>query len=269
LQAAAANVAALNAAVPGPGSTTTPDAGTAAAATLAAGGARAAVPNTTVPASSLYRPATALNARFLIETDPRFTNQRQWLASDYLLQALNIDPAAITKRLGDGFYEQQLIREQVAQLTGQRFLDEHRSDEAQYRALLDAAATAAQAHALVPGIALTAAQMAQLTSDIVWLVEQDVVLADGSKTRALVPQLYVRPREGDVTGAGSLIAGRTVDIQIEGDLANGGAIAGRRLVNIAADNITNDSGRIGANTVVLDAKTDLINRAAPSAPATP
>jgi filamentous hemagglutinin len=94
----------------------------------------------------------------------------------------------------------------VAQLTGQRFLDEHGNDEAQYRALLDAAATEAKAHTLVPGIALTEAQMAQLTSDIVWLVEQDVVLADGSTARALVPQLYVRPRDGDVTGAGSLIA---------------------------------------------------------------
>jgi filamentous hemagglutinin len=259
LQAAAANVAAPNAARPAQGNTATPDAGTAASATPAAGGARAATPNTTVSSSGLYRPAEAPNARFLVETDPRFTSHRQWLASDYLLRALDIDPAAITKRLGDGFYEQQLIREQVAQLTGQRFLGEHSNDEAQYRALLDAAATEAKAHTLVPGIALSEAQMAQLTSDIVWLVEQDVVLADGSKTRALVPQLYVRPREGDVTGAGSLIAGRTIDIQITGDLANGGAIAGRRLVSITADNITNAGGRIGANTVVLDAKTDLNN----------
>lgn len=35
-------------------------------------------------------------------------------------------------------------------------------------------------------IALTAAQMAQLTSDIVWLVEQTVTLADGSTERVLV-----------------------------------------------------------------------------------
>ena len=49
-----------------------------------------------------------------------------------------------------------------------------------------------------PGIALTQAQMAQLTSDIVWLVEQEITLADGSRTRALVPQVYLRVQPGDL-----------------------------------------------------------------------
>jgi hypothetical protein len=51
-----------------------------------------------------------------------------------------------------------------------------------------------------PGVALTEAQMAQLTSDIVWLVEQTVTLADGSTTTALVPQVYLRLRPGDLDG---------------------------------------------------------------------
>ncbi|WP_146039381.1 MULTISPECIES: hypothetical protein [unclassified Variovorax] len=34
----------------------------------------------------------------------------------------------VQKRLGDGFYEQRLIREQVAQLTGYRLLDGFDSD---------------------------------------------------------------------------------------------------------------------------------------------
>jgi len=41
-----------------------------------------------------------------------------------------------TKRLGDGFYEQRLIREQVAQLTGRRFLTGYANDEAQYQAIM-------------------------------------------------------------------------------------------------------------------------------------
>jgi len=40
------------------------------------------------------------------------------------------------KRLGDGFYEQRLIREQIAQLTGLRFLTGYSSDETQYQALM-------------------------------------------------------------------------------------------------------------------------------------
>lgn len=39
---------------------------------------------------------------------------------------------------------------------------------------------------LRPGLAVSAAQMAVLISDIVWLVEQDVILADGSVQRVLV-----------------------------------------------------------------------------------
>ncbi|MDQ5958961.1 MAG: filamentous hemagglutinin, partial [Pseudomonadota bacterium] len=47
---------------------------------------------------------------------------RQWISSDYMLAQLALDPATTQKRLGDGFYEQRLITEQVAQLTGRRFL---------------------------------------------------------------------------------------------------------------------------------------------------
>ena len=59
------------------------------------------------------------------------------------------------KRLGDGFYEQRLVNEQVAQLTGQRFLAGYSNEEAQYKALMDAGTTFAQQYQLRPGIALT------------------------------------------------------------------------------------------------------------------
>ena len=94
--------------------------------------------------------------------------------------ALGIDIASTQKRLGDGFYEQRLISEQIAQLTGRRFLAGYADDEAQYRALMNAGATVATAWQLVPGVALSAEQMAQLTTDIVWLVERQVSLADGT-----------------------------------------------------------------------------------------
>ncbi|EHN66495.1 hemagglutinin-related protein [Comamonas testosteroni ATCC 11996] len=48
---------------------------------------------------------------------------------------------------------QQLICEQVALLTGQRFLDGHASDEAQYQALMDAGVTVAQTWGLLPRVA--------------------------------------------------------------------------------------------------------------------
>ena len=163
------------------------------------------------------------------------------------------------KRLGDGFYEQQLVREQMTALTGFRYSGNYTSDEEQYRGLMDAAAMFANTWNLRPGVALTPAQMAALTSDIVWLVEQEVTLADGSTQKVLVPQVYVRVREGDLDGSGALLSGREVDIRLSGDLVNSGTIAGRDVVRISAENIENLSGRIHANDVNVGARNDLNN----------
>ena len=78
--------------------------------------------NPRLPTSSLYTLHPGTTGGYLVETDPRFANYRTWLSSDYMLKSLGFDPSLIEKRLGDGFYEQKLIREQVSQLTGQRFL---------------------------------------------------------------------------------------------------------------------------------------------------
>jgi filamentous hemagglutinin len=161
------------------------------------------------------------------------------------------------KRLGDGFYEQRLVREQIAQLTGRRFLPGYTNDEAQFQALMDKATTFAQAHQLRPGIALSAEQMAALTSDIVWLVEKDVTLPNGQVTRALVPQVYVQVRDGDLKPDGSLLGGDRVKLSLAGDLTNSGTIAGRELVNLRATNINNLGGTIAGGSVNVNATRDI------------
>ncbi|MGR4869676.1 filamentous hemagglutinin N-terminal domain-containing protein [Variovorax sp. LARHSF232] len=217
---------------------------------------RTSTPNTGIPSASLF--GINPNAGYLIETDPRFANYRNWLSSDYLLNNLGLDPDTTQKRLGDGFYEQRLIREQIANLTGYRYLGDYTSDEAQYAALMNAGATFAKQYGLRPGIALTLAQMAQLTSDIVWLVEQTVTLPDGSTQKVLVPQVYVRVKPGDIDGSGALLSGKNVDMQLSGDVLNGGTIAGRQAISISADNIQNLGGRIsGGSSVDLLAKNDI------------
>ena len=209
--------------------------------------------------SSLFSANPKSDNTYIIESNSRFTNYRTWLSSDYMLQQLAVDPTTIQKRLGDGYYEQQLIREQVTQLTGRRFLDSYASDEAQYRGLIDQGVTFAKTHQLVPGVALTPAQMAQLTSDIVWLVEKDVTLPDGTQTRALVPQVYARLQPGGLDGNGALLAGSNVDLNIGSRLTNSGTIGGRNVVSLTADTIDNLGGRIAGNNVALTARTDLNN----------
>ena len=66
--------------------------------------------------------------KYLIETNPLFTDMRQFLGSDYMLTKLGYDPDTAQKRLGDGFYEQRLIQQAVLARTGQRFIDGQTSD---------------------------------------------------------------------------------------------------------------------------------------------
>ncbi|UDM18747.1 hemagglutinin repeat-containing protein [Vogesella sp. XCS3] len=214
--------------------------------------------NVTLPRSSLYH-TTAASSPYLIQTDPAFTQYRQWLGSDYMLQAMAIDPATAQQRLGDGFYEQKLIRDQVAQLTGRRFLNGYASDEAQYRALMDNGLTFARQYGLRPGVALSPEQMARLSSDIVWLVAQTVTLPDGSQKTELVPQVYVKLKPGDISADGALLAADRLQLKLAGDLTNQGQIAGRQLLTINADNLHNLGGKLQGQDIALQARTDIHN----------
>lgn len=222
---------------------------------------RTAQPNTRIPGASLYRQHPEAGSRYLVETDPKFTQYRNWLSSDYMLQALQMDPGTVQKRLGDGFYEQQLVQQQIGQLTGRRFLGNYTSNDEQYKDLLQNGATFAQAQGLRPGVELSAAQVAQLTSDIVWLVTREVMLADGSKQSVLVPQVYVRVKPGDLDGTGTLLAASDVNLILSGNAINSGSIAGRNTLNITAENIRNLGGQMSGNDVKLAARQDFDNLA--------
>lgn len=222
---------------------------------------RTTPPNTRIPGTSLYRQRPEAGALYLVETDPRFTQYKNWLSSDYMLQALQMDPGTVQKRLGDGFYEQQLVQQQIGQLTGRRFLGNYTSNDEQYKDLLQNGATFAQAQGLRPGIELSATQVAQLTSDIVWLVTKEVTLPDGSRQSVLVPQVYVRVKPGDLDGTGTLLAGSDVNLNLSGNVVNSGSIAGRNTLNITAENIQNLGGQMSGNDVKLAARQDFDNLA--------
>ncbi|PIT20303.1 hemagglutinin repeat-containing protein, partial [Snodgrassella communis] len=211
--------------------------------------------NTRLPNSSLYH-TNPNNNGYLVETDPAFTNLKKWLGSDYMLSALGQDPNKMQKRLGDGYYEQRLINEQIARLTGFRHLEGYQNDEEQYKALMNAGITAAREMSLVPGIALSAEQIARLTSDIVWLVNQTVTLADGSQQTVLVPQIYLMVRDGDINSAGALISANNISLHTNQDLNNQGSIAGRKIVDLGAQNISN-SGLISGNKIALNASNNI------------
>ncbi|HFC8851128.1 TPA: hemagglutinin repeat-containing protein [Neisseria meningitidis] len=207
----------------------------------------------TLPNSSLYTTHPD-NKGWLVETDPQFADYRRWLGSDYMLQQLKLDTNHLHKRLGDGYYEQKLVNEQIHQLTGYRRLDGYRSDEEQFKALMDNGLTAAKTFGLTPGIALSAEQVARLTSDIVWMENQTVTLSDGSTQTVLVPKVYALARKGDLNTSGGLISAEQVLLKLQnGNLTNSGTIAGRQAVLIQARNI-NSNGNIQADQIGLKAE---------------
>ncbi|WP_368543625.1 two-partner secretion domain-containing protein [Enterobacter soli] len=242
-----------------PGEPVTPPAGQQFEVTPADGAIRIIGPNTTLPDNSLFKVNPNADVPYLVETDPRFTNERQWLGSDYMQNAFTDDGDNTLKRLGDGYYEQRLVREQVIGITGQRYLDGFSSDEEQFKSLMDKGITFGKAYNLKLGVALTPEQMALLTGDIVWLVNTKVKMQDGSTQTVLVPQVYAKVKQGDIDGSGALIAGNNVSMKLNGDLFNSGTIAGRKVLQLDADNITNRSGTIQAADVNLNARTDINN----------
>ncbi|MFX3581617.1 hemagglutinin, partial [Ralstonia mannitolilytica] len=219
---------------------------------------RTVVPNLTLPNNALYRIISDPGSSVLVETDPRFTNFRQWTSSDAMLSQFRNDPGATLKRIGDGFYEQQLIQQQIIRATGQRFIGDYTSNEDEYKALLANGVSAGKAFGLNVGTALTEAQMAQLTSDIVWMVKQTVTLADGSKQEVLVPQVYLRAKDTDITGGGTLMAGNNVSFNAKGDVTNNGTIASRKVTVVTADNIVN-TGTLAGSTLLAQATQDIDN----------
>ena len=222
-------------------------------------GIKTHLPNISLPQASLYKINPAASGQFLVETDPRFTQRSKWLSSDYMFKQIHNDPKNILKRLGDGFYEQRLVNEQINQLTGRRFLQGYSSDYEQYKALMDNGAQYATKLNLIPGVALTAEQMKQLTSDMVWMVKREVTLKDGTKTEVLAPQVYIVGRNADIDSRGAVISANDVIIDTQGDVKNSGVISGRNLTHLSANNIENTGGTLQGRDLYMLAKNRINN----------
>lgn len=180
------------------------------------------------------------SGNYLIETNSRFVDYSQFISSDYLLDQLGLDPARTMMRLGDGFYEQQLVTQQVTQLTGRTYLADYSSGLEEYQALMSNATHVAQAMNLSVGVALTAEQVSALTQDIVWMVQQNV---DGHEV--LVPVVYLASGNLGLTSQGAVIAGSSVSIDASGKLSNDGLIRGENSTLLTAQDLLN-SGRISS-----------------------
>ena len=206
--------------------------------------------------SKIYKLNNDPSAKYLIETNKKYADYHEFLSSDYLLERVKADPEKVSKRLGDGYFEQKFVIEQIAKLTGRPYLGDYGSDMEQFAALMEAGAVAAEELNLEIGVALTAEQMASLTSDIVWLVEENI---NGQKV--LVPEVFLASvREADLTSDGALIVGGDVAIYSKEDIENIGTIKADGTVDLKGENINNLGGRITGENVKLDADKNITNK---------
>nr|WP_080433094.1 hemagglutinin repeat-containing protein [Burkholderia ubonensis] len=229
--------------------------------------------NLTIPQGGLFKPTTAPNANYVIETNPAFTNQKNFISSDYFFGQLGVDLTHIPKRLGDGFYEQQLVRNEVTALTGKAVLGPYADLQMMYQSLMAAGADLSKSLDLPMGASLSAEQVSKLTSNVI-MMETRVV--DGQSV--LVPVVYLA-KASQQNIDGPLISATNIDFQNAQAFTNSGtikadntlAIQGKQIDNAfgalqsgglmslkTENNIDLTSANVKAGSLQLDAGKDLI-----------
>ncbi|EJF7058262.1 contact-dependent inhibition effector tRNA nuclease [Escherichia coli] len=161
------------------------------------------------------------------ETDPAYTDEKQFLGSSYILDRLGLKPEKDYRFLGDAAFDTRYVSNVILNQTGSRYINGTGSDLAQMKYLMDSAAAQQKALGLTFGVSLTAGQVAQLTRSLLWW---ESVTINGQTV--MVPKLYLSPE--DIT------------------LHNGSVISGNN-VQLAGGNITNSGSSINAqNDLLLD-----------------
>ncbi|WP_141070463.1 hemagglutinin repeat-containing protein, partial [Escherichia coli] len=168
------------------------------------------------------------------ETDPTYTDEKQFLGSSYILDRLGLKPEKDYRFLGDAAFDTRYVSNVILNQTGSRYINGTGSDLAQMKYLMDSAAAQQKALGLTFGVSLTAGQVAQLTRSLLWW---ESVTINGQTV--MVPKLYLSPE--DIT------------------LHNGSVISGNN-VQLAGGNITNSGGSINAqNDLLLDSTGSIDN----------
>jgi filamentous hemagglutinin len=223
------------------------------AASQTIGSTDAPLPNYVPPSNGMFQQNTDPNAPFLVTTAPRFS-KGPVTSSDYLLRALGDDPTSIHKRLGDGYYEQNLVLDQLLQLTGRRTINGG-DGLSQYTALMVSAASEAARLGLSLGAPLTTAQIGVLSSDIVWLVDQVV-----NGEHVLVPVVYLSQATADrLKNDGALIGGDQIAIQSSGTVRNDGSLTSERGTWLSADTLINTGAMRSGGTLAIATRNDTVN----------
>ncbi len=175
---------------------------------------------------------------FLFETRAAFLDVSKFYGSAYFIDRIGYTPETKVPFLGDAYFDNQLIDEQMRQLVGDglgagSFVPGNNATD-QMKTLLDNGVAYAAANGLGLGQALTPQQAASLTQSMV-IYQTEIV--DGAPV--LVPVVYLSAADRAKVTSAATIAGNTVSIDAA-SVVNSGAIA-------AVDGMTINAGSIKAN----------------------
>jgi len=200
--------------------------------------------NLTIPQGGLFGPVSTPGASYLIETNPAFTSQKTFISSDYYLQQLGLNPQTTAKRLGDGFYEQQLVRNQITSLTGKAVLGPYTDLQSMYESLLAAGASLSKSLDLPLGMSLSPEQVAQLTGNVIIMQTQVV---DGQSV--LVPVVYLA-KASQQNMNGPLVAATDIDLKNAQTFTNSGTVQAANSLAIDGKSIDNAFGALQSGGVM-------------------
>ncbi|HFO4171903.1 TPA: contact-dependent inhibition toxin CdiA, partial [Escherichia coli] len=190
------------------------------------------------------------------ETDPAYTDEKQFPGSSYFLDRLGLKPEKDYRFLGDAAFDTRYVSNYMLNQIGGRYINGVGSDTDQMRYLMDNAARAQKALGLKFGVALTADQVAALDQSILWY---KAVTIKGQTV--MVPEVYLSPKDVTLQN-GSIISGQNVHLA-GGNVTNSGStlMAQNNLTIDSADSLGNlESGLINAGGALgLKAMGDINN----------
>ncbi|HFF3503587.1 TPA: contact-dependent inhibition toxin CdiA [Escherichia coli] len=190
------------------------------------------------------------------ETDPAYTDDKQFPGSSYFLDRLGLKPEKDYRFLGDAAFDTRYVSNYMLNQIGGRYINGVGSDTDQMRYLMDNAARAQKALGLKFGVALTADQVAALDQSILWY---KAVTIKGQTV--MVPEVYLSPKDVTLQN-GSIISGQNVHLA-GGNVTNSGStlMAQNDLTIDSADSLGNlESGLINAGGALgLKAMGDINN----------
>jgi filamentous hemagglutinin family protein len=217
--------------------------------------------NITLPTNPFgyFVPNEEPNSKYLVETNPLFAVGSQSVGSDFLAQRFGYDPDEELRRLGDSNYELYLIRQQLIAQTGSNILAGYANETAVVQSLMEQGADEALRLGMQWGVAPTAEQLADLTEDMVWMVEVEVA---GQKVIAPRVFLSAATRNSIVTGA--VITASNIAMDVDSFTNTGGTVTASGLLDIKSQqDITNTSGTMrGGDVVLTSTEGSVINQTA-------